>query len=291
MVTRLLLDTSSLMYRAFYAVPTSIAATDGAPVNAVRGYLDMTSRVANDRGVEEIVHVLDDEWRPEPRVAAYPDYKAHRAPEPVELGPQFELLGRLLSALGQAQVTAPGWEADDAIATLVAAATDQDRVAIVTGDRDLIQLVTDGGDGYPSVTVLFTVRGTSRLHAFDEAAVAEAYGVPPARYVDYAILRGDPSDGLPGISGVGEKTARRLVEEYASLDELLADADAHPPRLAEKLRDAGDYVAAMRSVVPVRGDCELSTRRGGGDDDAVRQLATAWNLAGPVERFEALGSD
>ena len=285
MTHRLLLDTASLLYRAFYALPTSL--TDGEiPVNAVRGYVDMTARAVAERRPDEVWHCRDDEERPAARVAAWPDYKAERPPEPADLTAQLPLLDRVLGALGARQASAPGWEADDVIGRLVADAGAEDRIEVVTGDRDLLQLVRDRA---PSVRVLFTVRGVSEIEEFDVAAVHARHGVPPERYVDYAILRGDPSDGLPGIAGVGEKTARRLVTSYPDLDALLADTGALSPRLAERLAAAGGYVEAMRAVVPVRRDVDLVVDHGERDDAAAAALAAAHNLDGPVRRLrEAL---
>lgn len=282
MTRPLLLDTSSLTYRAFFALPESITDDEGNPVNAVRGYLDMTARLIADHHPERVVHTFDADWRPAARVAAYPGYKEDRAPDPDGLPEQFTLLRETLDVLGQECVEAPGWEADDALAALCADVTAPDRVDIVTGDRDLIQLVRD-----PVVRVLYTVRGVSDLRVFDGTAVQEHYGVPPERYVDYAILRGDPSDGLPGVPGVGEKTARRLVAAYPNLDALLADADAQTPRLAQRLRDAAEYLAAMRDVVPLRADVDLVWSRGTRDDDAADRLASARNLEGPIGRLRA----
>lgn len=281
---RLLLDTSSVLYRAFFALPTSITAPDGSPVNAVRGYLDMTARLVADRRPHDVVHVLDDDWRPAPRVAAFPGYKAERAPDPEGLPAQFSLLSAVLDAVGHTQVHAPGWEADDAIGALCVAAGGDERIDVVTGDRDLLQLVRD-----PHVRVLFTVKGVSELTVFDEAAVLERYGVPAGRYVDFAILRGDPSDGLPGVPGVGPKTAADLVNAYPDLEALLADARSQTPRLAQRLAAAGEYMAAMRSVVPVATDVTLETRPGTRDDAALDDLAERHNLEGPINRLrEAL---
>jgi 5'-3' exonuclease len=287
MVYRLLLDTSSLTYRAFFALPTSITAPDGQSVNAVRGYLDMTARLVVDLGPDEVLHVFDDEWRPAPRVAAYAGYKAARAPDPDGLSAQFDLLRQVLGALGQTVVVAPGWEADDAIGTLCAQVAPGDCVDVVTGDRDLLQLVRDG-----SVRVLFTVKGVKELACFDEAGVRAKYGVLPSRYVDFAMLRGDPSDGLPGVKGVGEKTAAALVNRYDSLGALVADADAHRPRLAVALRDAADYLNAMQQVVPVRTDVELITEAGQRDDALLETLQAAHNLESPIRRLrEALDAE
>lgn len=278
----LLLDTSSLTYRAFFALPASITDDAGRPVNAVRGYLDMTARLIVDHEPDRVQHVFDAEWRPAPRVAAYPAYKSERAPDPEGLPEQFPLLREVLGALGQECVEAPGWEADDALAALCEPIDVPDRVDIVTGDRDLIQLVRD-----PVVRVLYTLRGVSELRIFDAGTVWEHYAVPPERYIDFAILRGDPSDGLPGVPGVGEKTAQRLVSRYATLDELLADAAAQTPKLAERLQAAADYVAAMRDVVPLRADVELVYTVGSRDDDAADRLAADRNLDGPIGRMRA----
>jgi 5'-3' exonuclease len=285
MAYRLLLDTSSLTYRAFFAVPESITAPAGHPVNAVRGYLDMTARLIVDLEPDEVLHVFDDNWRPEPRVQAYAGYKSTRAEDPPALPPQFDILREALDALGQTVVIAPDWEADDAIGTLCAELRGDDHVDIVTGDRDLIQLVRDG-----KVRVLFTLRGVSKLAYYDEAGVHEKYGIPPSRYADFATLRGDPSDGLPGIKGVGEKTAATLVREYPSLDDLVAAADAHPPRLRSALQDAAGYLAAMRDVVPVRTDVRLVFQTGTRDPARLEKLAAEHNIEGPITRMaEALG--
>jgi 5'-3' exonuclease len=287
MTHRLLLDTSSLMYRAFFALPTSI--TDGqVPVNAVRGYLDMTARLVTARRPDEICHVLDDDWRPAGRVAAWEGYKAGRDDDPPDLPRQFDLLREVLGLFGQRVVAAPGWEADDAIGVLCAQAADGDRTEIVTGDRDLLQLVRDGSS---PIKVLYTLRGVSELVEFDEAEVLARHGVPPSRYVDYATLRGDPSDGLPGVKGVGEKTARDLVARYDSVAALVDDADSLTPRLAQRITEAREYLVAMRAVVPVRDDVELVVDDGDADGERLDALAQRRNLEGPIGRLrEALGA-
>ena len=288
MTSVMLLDTSSLTYRAYFAVPSSITGPHGRPVNAVRGVLDMTTRLLVDRRPDEIVHCLDADWRPAPRVAAYDGYKAKRPDEPEELSWQFGLLDEVLDAFGLPRVWAPGWEADDAIGTLCARAADGDSVDVVTGDRDLLQLVRDAGSG-AVIRVLFTIKGVRDLEEFDEAGVKRKYGVPAGRYVDYATLRGDPSDGLPGVVGVGEKTARDLVRRYGSLEAVLADDAAHSPRLGQNLRSAAGYLAAMKQVVPVRTDVALERADGTRDDDRLAALAAAHGIDGPVGRLrEAL---
>ncbi len=286
MAYRLLLDTSSLTYRAFFAVPTSITGPDGRPVNAVRGYLDMTTNLITELGPDEVVHVFDDDWRPAPRVRAYAGYKSQRAPDPDDLPEQFELLREVLDALGQLVVIAPGWEADDAIGVLCAQLGEGERADIVTGDRDLIQLVRDG-----AVRVLFTVKGVRQMARYDEAGVEAKYGVPPHRYADFATLRGDPSDGLPGVKGVGEKTAAALVKAYGSLDELVARAGEQSPRLAKAIAEAAEYLTAMRDVVPVRTDVPLVSTAPARDDARLEKLQAEHNLEGPIRRLrEALGA-
>jgi 5'-3' exonuclease len=286
MTHRLLLDTSSLMYRAFFALPSSIKDDAGRPVNAVHGYLDMTTRLLTTRQPDAIIHVYDAVYVPEDRARAYPPYKAHRPPDPDGLPEQFDLLEAVLAGFGAERASAAGWEADDAIGTLCAQAQAGDTVEIVTGDRDLLQLVRDQA---PTVRVLFTVRGVSDLGVFDEAAVQEKYGVPAARYVDFATLRGDPSDGLPGVAGIGEKTARKLVTDFPSLDALVAAADSLPARQAANLRASADYLQAMRNVVPVRTDVDVRVQSGAMDRDRLRELGERRRLGGPIRRLsEAL---
>jgi 5'-3' exonuclease len=286
---RILLDTSSMMYRAFFSVPQSIVDAEGRPVNAAHGYLDMTARLVEAREPDRVEHVYDADWRPAPRVAAYEGYKAARPPDPEPLPGQFDVVRDVLEALGEPQAEAPGWEAEDAIGALAAAAPKRDRIDIVTGDRDLIQLVRD-----PAVRVLFTVKGVSDLRILDEAGVEERFGVPASRYIEFAVLRGDPSDGLPGVRGVGEKTARALVQAYPGIDEMLEDA-ARPnprhrplkgsPQLRAKLRDAEGYLATMRDVVPIRTDVEVRTWSSPRDDERLEDLAQRHRLTGPIGRL------
>jgi 5'-3' exonuclease len=292
--TSLLLDTSSLMYRAFFSVPASIVGRDRKPVNAVHGYLDMTARLLERFHPDDCVHVFDNDWRPAARVAIYSGYKAQRAADPEGLPEQFDLLRLVLDAAGLPHAESPGWEAEDAIGALTALGGPDDRFEIVTGDRDLLQLVRD-----PVVRVLFTLRGVSELGEFDEAGVLAKYGVPASRYAEFAMLRGDPSDGLPGVRGVGEKTARALTNAYRDLDHLLAEAGAErrapgplqgAGRLVSTLRDSGDYLAAMRKIVPIRTDVDVEVTREPGDPGVLDDLARKHRLVGPVERLHAAGS-
>ena len=291
MAHRLLLDVSSLGYRAFFALRDSIRAPDGMPIGAVHGYLDMVTRLIATRRPDEVVHVYDHDWRPVARTDLYAGYKANRLPDPESLPEQFVLLRRALDLTGMLQAQSPGWEAEDAIGAFGVEARDTDLIEMVSGDRDLIQLVRD-----PSVKLLFTVRGVSEMLELDESAVLAKYGVPASRYAEFAILRGDPSDGLPGVRGVGEKTAAALVQTYGSLEEILADADGDAPRpgpmkgkpaLRARLREARDYVETMQRLVPINLDAPLEVWAGERDDGALRTLADEHAFRGPALRLLA----
>jgi 5'-3' exonuclease len=243
-MTRLVVDSPSLFYRAFFAVPRSIKGPAGNSVNAVRGYLDMVSRVIVDRRPEAVANVFDADWRPQWRVDLYPGYKSKRAEDPPELPGQVPVLLEVLDAAGLPVAEAAGYEADDVIGTIAAAAGPEERLAVLTGDRDLFQVVRD-----PVVWVLYPLRGTSSLAHMDEAAVAAKCGVPPARYVDLAILRGDPSDGLPGVPGIGEAAAERLLpggfrvavsqnaSDFDHPETLIVVGSPDDVGLAERVRD------------------------------------------------------
>src|SRR5215203_3187545 len=222
----MLLDAASLYFRAFYGVPTSVTTPDGRPINAVRGFLDMTARLLTTHSPTRLVACWDDDWRPAFRVEALPSYKAHRlAPDgseevvPDELSPQVPVLAEVLAAAGIARVGAPGYEADDVIGTLATRA--EGPVDVVTGDRDLFQLVDDAR----GVRVLYTARGVNNHDVVDNAWIRQKYGIDAASYVDFAVMRGDPSDGLPGVAGIGDKTAAVLLAEFGDLDGILAAAE------------------------------------------------------------------
>jgi 5'-3' exonuclease len=291
MTHRLLLDVSSMMYRAHFAMGELVASPAGRRVGAVYGYLDMVARLVTSRHPDEVVHAYDHEWRPVARTDLYAGYKSTRPPDPDGLPEQFTMLRQVLDLTGMPQAQTRGWEAEDAIAALCAEAGAKDRLEIVSGDRDLIQLVRD-----PVVKLLFTVRGVTELLEFDEAAVVERYGVPPDRYAEFAILRGDPSDDLPGVRGVGEKTARALIQTYGSLDELLADAAAPEPRpgplkgkpaLRARLRESIEYIAAMQRLVPVNAVAPIDRWQGERDDQALEGLADELGVRGPAKRLRA----
>lgn len=298
----LLIDSPSLIYRAFFALPASLRSPGGHPVNAIRGYLDMVARLIGDHQPGRVIHTMDADWRPQWRVDVYPQYKADRPPDPPELPGQFEVILDVLTAAGMPVADAPGYEADDVIGTLTAdrppagsegqegTATGRQAgpIGVVTGDRDLLQVVRD-----PDVWVLFPVKGVREMTLFDEAGVKARYGIPPRRYADFAILRGDPSDGLPGVRGVGEKTAVKLVNDYPDLDALVAAANGErmhtlPARTTAAIRDAQEYLAAMRVVVPVATDAPVDATPPTPPDKAkLEELADRYGIDGPVDRLTA----
>jgi 5'-3' exonuclease len=291
MTHRLILDVSSMMYRSHFALGDSMRTADGRAIGALHGYLDMVARLVKSRRPDEVVHAYDHDWRPVARTDLYPAYKGTRVVDPEGLPEQFVLLREILGPTGMLQAQSPDWEAEDAIGAFCVDAGPEDLVEAVSGDRDLIQLVRD-----PSVKLLFTVRGVSELLELDEAGVLAKYGVPAGRYAEYAILRGDPSDELPGVPGVGEKTARALVQAYPSLDAILEDAASAAPRpgplkgkpgLRSKLLGARDYLEVMKQVVPINVEAKLELWAGERDDDALRILAEDLGVRGPVQRMMA----
>ncbi|MFI0738494.1 5'-3' exonuclease H3TH domain-containing protein [Streptomyces sp. NPDC021100] len=295
----MLLDTASLYFRAYFGVPESVRAPDGTPVNAVRGLLDFIARLVQDHHPDDLVACMDEDWRPQWRVDLIPSYKAHRVAEevaegtdeeevPDTLSPQVPVIEQVLDAVGIARVGAPGYEADDVIGTLTARAAGP--VDVVTGDRDLYQLVDDAR----GVRVLYPVKGVGTLQMVDEAVLREKYGVDGPGYADLALLRGDPSDGLPGVPGVGEKTAAKLLATYGDLAGILA-AVADPgsrltPAQRRRLDEARPYLAVAPKVVRVASDVALppfdaALPAGPRDARALGMLAERWGLGGSLQRL------
>jgi 5'-3' exonuclease len=301
----LLVDTPSLYFRAYFGVPESAAqAPDGSPVNAVRGFCDMLATLIRNRRPGRVVCAMDADWRPAWRVSLIPTYKAHRlAPTtgavvvtegpdeevvPDGLVPQVPIILDVLAALGIPVIGAAGYEADDVLGTL--ATTEPGPVEVVSGDRDLFQLVDDDR----AVRMLYIGRGVAKLEDCDDAAVRAKYGVPAAGYADFAALRGDPSDGLPGVPGVGEKTAARLIDRYGDLDTMVAALDdpaaGFAPGVRSKLVAARDYLKVAPTVVRVARDVPLpaldtTLPSAPVDPDALMELAERWNLAGACRRL------
>ena len=261
MGTLMLLDSASMYFRAFYGVPETMTAPDGMPVNAVRGLMDMIARLVRARQPGRLIACLDESWRPAFRVAAIPSYKAHRAnPDgseqvPDALTTQIPVITDVLAAAGVVIVGAAGYEADDIIGTLAAAAGQP--VEVVTGDRDLFQVVDDDRQ----VKVVYIAKGLANLEVMDEAAVTAKYGIPGRSYAAFAALRGDPSDGLPGVPGVGEKTAAALVRVFGSVEAIVAALDAghggFPVGSRAKLAAARPYLDACMPVVRVATDAPV----------------------------------
>jgi len=292
----MLLDSAGLYFRAFHAAPESITAPDGTPVNAVRGFLDMTAALVASRRPSHLVACWDDDWRPGWRVALLPEYKAHRVAEdggedqPDALGPQVDVIVDVLAALGIARVGAPGFEADDVLGTLARRHARRGQpVEVVTGDRDLFQLVDDA----LGIRVLYTGRGIRRLQVLDGAGVLAGYGVRPDQYADFAILRGDPSDGLAGIPGIGEKSAAALLETYGDLPGLLAAVDAGAPirpAMAQALRAGREYLARAQEVVEVAEvplpEVEARIDPEPADAAALERLVERWGIGTSVRRLQ-----
>ncbi len=296
----MLLDTASLYFRAFYGVPETLTAPDGTPVNAVRGLLDTITRLVRARHPAQLVACLDADWRPAFRVAAVPGYKAHRArPDgseevPAALVAQVPVIEQVLTAAGVALAGAPGYEADDVIGTLTARA--QCPVEIVTGDRDLFQLVDDA----PPVRVIYTARGLTKLDIVDEAAVTARYQIPGRAYADFATLRGDPSDGLPGVAGVGEKTAAALVRAFGTIEAMIDAIDkghgGFPAGSRRKLAADRAYLAVAPAVTRVATDAPVPPVDGTlplapADPDRLAALDERWDLGSSLRRALAALAD
>jgi 5'-3' exonuclease len=293
----MLLDTASLYYRAFYGMPETVTAPDGTPVNAIRGLLDAITRLTRDYRPQRLVACLDADWRPAFRTAAIPAYKRHRAePDGSEQTPpglalQIPLITQVLIAAGIAIAEHDGYEADDVIATLAATATQP--VDVVTGDRDLFQLVDD----QHQVRVLYTIKGLGRLESVTETEVAKKYDIPGDRYADFAVLRGDPSDGLPGVPGIGEKTAAALIRAFGDLGSLMNALDqghgGFPPGARKKLEAARAYLEVAPAVVrtatdvPLSGDIDGTLPATPPDAELLTEIGVELGLGSSLARFRA----
>ncbi|MFV8163924.1 5'-3' exonuclease [Mycobacterium sp. 134] len=317
----LLLDGASMWFRSYFGVPSSIKAPDGRPVNAVRGFLDSVATLVTRERPRRLVVCRDDDWRPQWRVDLVPSYKAHRVeqPQPVpnvaagaapaappyveevpdDLTPQVDMIMELLDAFGIATAGAPGFEADDVLGTL-ATREQHDPVVVVSGDRDLLQLVRD--EPSPTIRVLYIGRGLAKATKFGPEEVAEQYGVPIDRagpaYAELALLRGDPSDGLPGVAGIGEKTAATLLARHGSLRGIQAAAEDPKSSLTKahraKLLAAADYMAAAEPVVRVATDAPVTLSAAtddlplaAGDPGRVAELAAAYGVTSSISRLQS----
>lgn len=299
----MLLDTASLYFRAFYGLPDSLRRPDGTPVNAVRGLADMIARLVTEFEPTHLIACWDENWRPQWRVDLLPSYKEHRVARVVQDGPDIEevpealeaqipMIREVLRLAGIAVVGVPDHEADDVIGSYAAQASIP--VDVVTGDRDLFQVINDA----QGVRVLYTAGGMKNLKIMDDAAVVAKYRVLPEQYADYATLRGDSSDGLPGVSGIGEKTASSLLAEFGTLDSLLRaaaeDDGGVSSAIRAKLSGAREYLEAAPTVVRIVRGLEVPSLDDAGarlqpvGEDArsrLGELAGEWNLGSSVKRL------
>lgn len=311
----LALDSASLYYRSYYALPSSMTAPDGRPHNAVRGFLGTITRLLEAYRPAGLVAAWDEDWRPQWRVDLLPSYKTHRVAEeepagadaesegsaevdaeqePEDLGPQVGAIAELLDALGIPRWGVPEHEADDVLGSLAAQRGRWPEGAggclVVTGDRDLVQVIDE------RTSVLLTVNGgMEKWPVLDPAAAQDRFGVPTTHYVDMAVLRGDPSDGLPGVPGVGAKTAVALVSTFGSLDAVVAAAAASEgrpmtPRIAERILACADELARARTVSTVVRDLDLPDHvpalgAVAPDEQRVREVAMEWGVTRQVDEL------
>jgi 5'-3' exonuclease len=296
-MTLMLLDSASLWYRAYYGMPDTMLAPDGTPVNAIRGYLDMTARLITMYSPKRIVACIEGDWRPSWRVELFPDYKANRLEEDGEgeeepdlLTPQIPILLDLLDEFGIPMVGVDDYEADDVMATF--AVREKGPIRIVTGDRDLFQLVDDKRD----VKVVYLAKGLSQHDLVDIAWVARKYAIPGDRYALFAMFRGDPSDGLPGVRGIGEKGAALIANHFADVDAALEGAhEGHAslsPALAKKIIAGADYLKIAPTLVHCATDValpslDIAMPKAPADLSKIYAIKERYGLGASVDRLIA----
>ena len=289
----LLVDAASLIYRAYFSTPETVTGAHGKTVNAAHGFLGMLARLVTDHDPERLACAADEDWRPEWRVELLPTYKTHRTESErttqatqaeEQLEHQVPLIFEILELCGVTVVGAPGFEAEDVIGSLIPQV--RGRIAIVSGDRDLFQLVRD-----PDVVVLYPRRGVSDLWVVNEAEIAAKYGIPGRAYGDYALLRGDPSDGLPGVRGIGEKTAASMIRRYGSLGAVIEAAMSNPAGGLGKVAQSLDYLDKAARVVLITDEAPVGTpdltRPRGDAAPGLEELAEKNGLLGAVRRLLA----
>ncbi len=295
-MTLMLLDSGSLWYRAYYGMPDTLTADDGTPVNAIRGFLDMSARLISTYNPDRMVVCLDGDWRPSWRVELFPAYKANRLEdeesdeeaEPDTLTPQIPILLDLLDEFGIPMVGVDDYEADDVMATY--AHTHPGPTRIVTGDRDLFQLVDDKRD----IKVAYLAKGISAHDLVDLNFISQKYSIPGDRYAMFATFRGDASDGLPGVKGIGEKGAALISTHFASIDDAIVAAqngdERLPAALARKIVAGLDYLAIAPTVVNCARDVplpeiELGMPKAPADFSQIYQIKEKYSLGASVDRL------
>jgi len=292
----MLLDSASLWYRAFYGMPDSLISPDGTPVNAIRGYLDMSARLISTYKPNRLVACIEGDWRPSWRVELFPEYKANRVDdqgdeeEPDLLAPQIPILMDVLDAFGIAIVGVDDYEADDVMASF--AEREKGPIRIVTGDRDMFQVVDDKKD----VKVVYLAKGISAHDLVDTSWIANKYDIPGDRYALFAMFRGDPSDGLPGVKGIGEKGAALISKNFASVDEVIEGAkashDSLTPNLIKKILEGQDYLKIAPTLVQCARDVslphiDLALPKRPSDLTEIYALQKQYGLGASVDRLIA----
>jgi len=296
----LLLDSASLWYRAFYGMPDSLRSPSGAPVNAIRGFLDSVARLTAQYKPNQVIACLDGDWRPSWRTELLPEYKAardsaivedeERAQEEIDLESQVPIILDILDAIGLPVIGIDDYEADDVIATL--ATREAQPSVIATGDRDLFQLVDDA----KPIKVAYLAKGISSHELVDLQWIAERYSIPGERYALMALLRGDPSDGLPGVRGIGEKGAAKIVTHFASVAEIVEAALANDSRLTaaicRKILDGREYLRRAEPVVQCVRDLRLPPLPGAlpqqvVDQQRIDEIVTEFGVGTSVNRLLA----
>lgn len=299
-MTLMLLDSASLWYRAYYGMPDTLLSPSGMPVNAIRGYLDMTARLITMYSPNRIVACIEGDWRPTWRVELFPEYKANRLEEgseveeePETLTPQIPVLLDLIDAFGIPMVGVDDYEADDVMATF--AVREKGPIRVVTGDRDLFQMVDDKKD----VKIVYLARGISQHDLVDSKWVAAKYAIPGNRYALFAMFRGDPSDGLPGVKGIGEKGAALIANNFATVDEALKGAiaghESLTPALAKKIIAGEEYLKIAPTLVHCAKDVaipqmDIAMPKKPADLSLIYQMKEEYGLGASVDRLiSALG--
>ena len=298
---RLLVDSASLWYRAFYGMPESVSSVTQLPNNAIKGFFDGLARIITRYRPDEIAICLDDNWRPQWRVELFPGYKLNRMEqdgggdgseeEPDLLIPQIGPIVELCTLLGLYPISVEDQEADDVIATLAVSASDVS-VRIMTGDRDLFQLLKIPHD----IQIIYLAKGISQHELVDGTYIEKRYGIPFDRYGLYAAIRGDASDGLPGIRGIGEKGAALIANSFAAMSEVidaaLAESNDLSPSHRKRILADLDYARIAEEIVTCRTDLsltdtDLSGWRERSDLIEFRRRAKEWELGSTIERITA----